>query len=139
MSTPPVLPKPMGMCKEYDARCIGDAQKVLFYTGMALLALGRGGHRASLDPFLEEQHYSIRDMSQLSWTCIFIRIPIYLFLPIGSPLSVVCRVFVAVVRKISQPFPADTNQIYKKDDDEGDYSFPPGAWRRLPLYYQKMK
>ncbi|KAL8517295.1 hypothetical protein ACS0TY_015506 [Phlomoides rotata] len=172
MSTPPVLPKPMGMCKEYDARCIGDAQKVLFYTGMALLALGRGGHRASLDPFLEEQHYSIRDMSQLSWTCIFIRIPIYLFLPIvliagffaipyvkqwfllfgvpgicvasatliflsgwntynysepqGSPLSVVCRVFVAAVRKISQPFPADTNQIYKKDDDEGDYSFPPG-------------
>ncbi|KAL7095410.1 hypothetical protein ACP275_10G022200 [Erythranthe tilingii] len=60
MSTPPVLANWTGTCKQYEPQCIGHTQKVLFYTGMSLLAVGISGYNVSLTPFLEEQdeHYS---------------------------------------------------------------------------------
>lgn len=81
MSTPPVLANSTGTCKEYEARCIGHTQKGLFYSGMALLALGIGGHRASLEPFLAEQHDGVRIYYQLSWPCYILRIVTSVSLP----------------------------------------------------------
>ncbi|XP_047947418.1 protein NRT1/ PTR FAMILY 5.5-like [Salvia hispanica] len=51
MSTPPVL----GTCNRYEEQCVGHTQKVLFYTGMALIAVGVAGNNVSVKPFLEEQ------------------------------------------------------------------------------------
>lgn len=55
MSTPPVLAKAMGTCSEYKPECIGEGQKVLFYTALALTALGMSGHLTSLGGFMAEQ------------------------------------------------------------------------------------
>ncbi|KAL8039209.1 hypothetical protein ABFX02_10G019900 [Erythranthe guttata] len=55
MSTPPVLANWTGTCKQYEPQCIGHTQKVLFYTGMSLLAIGISGYNVSLTPFLKEQ------------------------------------------------------------------------------------
>ncbi|KAI3474188.1 hypothetical protein Pfo_028976 [Paulownia fortunei] len=55
MSTPPVLANSTGTCKQYESQCIGHTQKVLFCTGMALLAVGIACHLVSLHPLLEEQ------------------------------------------------------------------------------------
>ncbi|KAL6534365.1 hypothetical protein OROHE_013290 [Orobanche hederae] len=38
--------------------------------------------------------------------------------PQGSPLTILCRVFVAAVLKKSQPFPLDAKLIYKKDGED---------------------
>lgn len=51
MSTPPVL----GKCSEYQPECIGDSQKVLFYTALPLIAFGMGGHMTSFNGFLADQ------------------------------------------------------------------------------------
>ncbi|KAK9054974.1 hypothetical protein SSX86_026053 [Deinandra increscens subsp. villosa] len=51
MSTPPVF----GPCKDYKKECIGDTQKVLFYTALPLIAVGMAGHLVSLPPFVELQ------------------------------------------------------------------------------------
>lgn len=51
MSTPPVL----ASCSQYEPECIGRTQKALFYTGMALIAVGVAGNNVSLKPFLQEQ------------------------------------------------------------------------------------
>lgn len=53
MSTPPVLTS--GTCSEYRPECIGQTQKVLFYTALALIAVGISGHLVSLRTFLAEQ------------------------------------------------------------------------------------
>nr|XP_023891101.1 protein NRT1/ PTR FAMILY 5.5-like [Quercus suber]XP_023891102.1 protein NRT1/ PTR FAMILY 5.5-like [Quercus suber]XP_023891103.1 protein NRT1/ PTR FAMILY 5.5-like [Quercus suber] len=55
MSTPPVLSNAVGNCGEYKPHCIGDAQKVLFYTALALIAIGISGHITSLESFLNQQ------------------------------------------------------------------------------------
>uniref|UniRef100_A0A5B7BGM8 Uncharacterized protein n=1 Tax=Davidia involucrata TaxID=16924 RepID=A0A5B7BGM8_DAVIN len=55
MSTPPVLSKSTGTCSAYRPECIGDAQKVLFYTALALIAVGISGHIVSLESFITEQ------------------------------------------------------------------------------------
>lgn len=52
MSTPTVLGN---SCTQYEAQCIGDTQRALFYTGMALLAVGIAGYDVSLEPFRKEQ------------------------------------------------------------------------------------
>ncbi|KAL8526732.1 hypothetical protein ACS0TY_015800 [Phlomoides rotata] len=46
MSMPPVLANATGTCKKYEAECIGQTQKVLFYVGMALIAVGMAGYVA---------------------------------------------------------------------------------------------
>ena len=55
MSTPPFLSNAAGNCGAYKPECLGDAQKVLFYTALALIAIGISGHITSLDSFLEQQ------------------------------------------------------------------------------------
>ncbi|KAL8039210.1 hypothetical protein ABFX02_10G020000 [Erythranthe guttata] len=52
MSTPPGLANWTGTCTQYEAECIGHTQKALFYTGMALLAVGTAGYNVSLHPFI---------------------------------------------------------------------------------------
>ncbi|KAL8526716.1 hypothetical protein ACS0TY_015786 [Phlomoides rotata] len=54
MSTPPILTNSTGSCKEYEAQCISHTKRVMFYAGMALLAMGIRGHRASLKPYNDE-------------------------------------------------------------------------------------
>ena len=55
MSTPPVLSNVAGNCSAYKPDCIGDAQKVLFYTALALIAIGISGHITSSESFLKQQ------------------------------------------------------------------------------------
>ncbi|KAK6120282.1 hypothetical protein DH2020_045973 [Rehmannia glutinosa] len=161
MSTPPVLANSTGTCKQYEPHCIGHTQKALFYTGMAMLAVGIAGHLVSVQPFLDEQedrvnnNTPIRDCLKLPGFTLVVIIPIVgaialpyikpwslrfgipaictvvatlLFFtgwrtydkvePQGSPLTNVCRVFVAVAFKRSQPFPLDSKQLYKKDGED---------------------
>ncbi|KAL3617531.1 hypothetical protein CASFOL_037852 [Castilleja foliolosa] len=159
MSTPPVLANSTGTCKQYEAHCIGNTQKILFYTGMGLIAVGIAGHLVSVHPFLEEQKdkpnndkNTRKDILKLPGFTLVVLIPVvgaialpYIkpwsvrfgipaiftvvatlcFLtgwftydkvePQGSPITNVCRVFVAVVFKISEPF--DAKRLYKKDDE----------------------
>ncbi|KAM4078834.1 hypothetical protein ACB094_09G070100 [Castanea mollissima] len=50
--SPMTLP---GNCGAYKPDCIGDTQKALFYTALALIAIGMSGHITSLDYFLNQQ------------------------------------------------------------------------------------
>ncbi|PIN01588.1 H+/oligopeptide symporter [Handroanthus impetiginosus] len=153
MSTPPVLANSTNTCKQYEPKCVGHTQKVLFYTGMGLVAVGIAGNLVSVKPFLKEQRgmfgYDL-DFLNLSlppvifWVAL---IPIIgaIALPSlkpwslrfgipaiftafatlhflsgslhylkggcrGSPLTNVCRVFVASFYKKSKRFPPDSNQ-----------------------------
>jgi peptide/histidine transporter 3/4 len=56
MSTPPVLSNAAGNCGAYKPECIGDAQKVLFYTSLPILLIGISSHLASMVSFLILQH-----------------------------------------------------------------------------------
>ncbi|KNA03596.1 hypothetical protein SOVF_207610, partial [Spinacia oleracea] len=55
LSTPPILANTTGNCGAYKPECIGDQQKQLFYTGLALTAMGNAAHSASYCFFLAEQ------------------------------------------------------------------------------------
>ncbi|KMT04220.1 hypothetical protein BVRB_8g185150 isoform A [Beta vulgaris subsp. vulgaris] len=55
MSTPPVLGKSNGNCTQYRPECIGEKQQQLFYTGLALTALGIAAHSACYAPLAREQ------------------------------------------------------------------------------------
>ena len=55
MSTPHVLQNAARNCDAHKPDCIGDAQKVLFYTALVLIAIGISGHITSLESFLEQQ------------------------------------------------------------------------------------
>ncbi|XP_027100336.1 protein NRT1/ PTR FAMILY 5.5 [Coffea arabica] len=55
MSTPPVLAKETGSCKHYKPECIGHTQKALFYTALALIAVGISGHIVSLVALFVDQ------------------------------------------------------------------------------------
>lgn len=158
MSTPTVL---ANSCKLYEPQCIGHAKKVLFYTGLALLAVGVAGHLVSVQPFLKEQEDKSDEKQgsgsiyQVASFPVVVLVPIIgaialpyikpwsirfgipaictvvatlLFLsgsckykkaePQGSPLTNVCRVFVAAACKQCEPFPLDANELYKKDGQE---------------------
>lgn len=54
MSTPPVLGSLTGTCEVYAAECISETQRVVFYVGMGLVAIGIGGHRALLEPYNDD-------------------------------------------------------------------------------------
>ncbi|CAA0836303.1 Protein NRT1/ PTR FAMILY 5.5 [Striga hermonthica] len=162
MSTPPVLANSTGSCKKYEPRCIGRAQKSLFYTGMALVAVGIAGHLVSVRPFLDEQqdkpkgrnHSSKIECLKLPGFTLIVVLPIvgaialpyikpwdlrfgipaictalttFFFLtgwctydkasPQGSPLTNVCRVFVAAFLKKSKQVPADSDHLYIRDGE----------------------
>lgn len=55
MSAPPVLANSTGSCKQYEQECIGHTHKALFFTGMALIAVGVAGNKVSVIRFLEQQ------------------------------------------------------------------------------------
>lgn len=55
MSTPPVLAKSFDTCRSYAPECIGEGQKILFYTALALIAVGLSGHILSLGGFMAQQ------------------------------------------------------------------------------------
>ncbi|KAK9986062.1 hypothetical protein SO802_031013 [Lithocarpus litseifolius] len=159
MSTPPVLSYAAGNCGEYKPHCIGDAQKVLFYTALALIAIGISGHITSLESFLNHQiknQTSDQDDSEkpkpTPWQaagsfgvilfpivgCIalpYIKpwsvrfgipaictvVATFLFTtgsfsyrrykPQGSPLTTLCRVFVASASKMCRHLPSNDNLV----------------------------
>ena len=138
MSTPHVLPDATRNCDAHKPGCIGDAQKVLFYTALALIAIGIAGHITSLESFLKQQmeNQSPGKVVAVVSVIIFpvvgcIALPYikpwsvrfgipaictvvatFLFTtgscsykpsgpqPDGSPLTTVCRVFVASASKM---------------------------------------
>ncbi|XP_059647161.1 protein NRT1/ PTR FAMILY 5.5-like isoform X2 [Cornus florida] len=55
ISTPPVLSKSLGNCSAYKPECIGHAQKILYYTALAFIAVGISGHAVSLFSFRTKQ------------------------------------------------------------------------------------
>ncbi|KAF4353348.1 hypothetical protein F8388_015759, partial [Cannabis sativa] len=63
MSTPPVLADATGTCSAYKPECIGEAQKVLFYTALALIVMGMAGHSTSLNSLMIE-HATIKRQTQ---------------------------------------------------------------------------
>ncbi|KAI5325820.1 hypothetical protein L3X38_034894 [Prunus dulcis] len=54
MSTPPVLAGATGTCSSYKAECIGQVQKVLFYTSLPLIAVGVSAYLGSALTFIDE-------------------------------------------------------------------------------------
>ncbi|PIN25040.1 H+/oligopeptide symporter [Handroanthus impetiginosus] len=161
MSTPPILANSTDTCKKYEPQCIGHTQKVLFYTGMELVAVGMAGNLVSVKPFLEEQqdknidNEEMRNCLQVPGFIFVVLTPVIgaialpyikpwplrfgipaictiiatlLFLsgsheydrakPKGSPITNVCRVFVAFAFKISEPFPLDSKDLYRKEDEK---------------------
>ncbi|KAL0375313.1 UNVERIFIED_CONTAM: protein NRT1/ PTR FAMILY 5.5 [Sesamum radiatum] len=157
MSTPSVLASHTAACKQ----CIGHTQKALFYTGMALIAVGIAGNNVSVRSFSDEQKDKpdndapIKACLKIPGFILVVLIPIIgaialpyikpwtlrfgipaictalatlLFWsgwctydkdkPKGSPLTNVCRVFVASAFKKSKPFPLDDREIYKKAENE---------------------
>ena len=163
MSTPHVLPDAARNCDAHKPDCIGDAQKVLFYTALVLIAIGISGHITSLESFLEQQkenQTSAQENSEkpkptatprqvagslfvvLLAIVGFIALPYikpwsvrfgipaictvvatFLFttgscsykpsgpLPQGSPLTTVCRVFVASASKMFRHQLQNNNQV----------------------------
>ncbi|XP_073063012.1 protein NRT1/ PTR FAMILY 5.5 [Primulina eburnea] len=161
MSTPPVLANSTGMCKEYEPQCVGHTQKVLFYIGMALVAVGMSGNLVSVKSFLEEQAEKpgqgneridcfrilgfilvalfpvvgaialpyIKPWSlRFGIPAICTAVAMFMFFsgwctytkpcPKGSPLTNVCRVFVASASNISVPLPLDERELYNENDQE---------------------
>ncbi|XP_027119841.2 protein NRT1/ PTR FAMILY 5.5-like [Coffea arabica] len=55
MSTPQALHKLTHTCANYQPNCIGHTQKAIFYTGLALTAVGVSGHIVSLAAFALDQ------------------------------------------------------------------------------------
>lgn len=168
LSTPPLLADVTGMCRSYDPKCIGHTHKLLFYIGMALIAVGVAGNLVSVKPFLDEQKESnehnnngggAKELFKLPVFILMVIIPIvgsialpyvkpwslrfgipaiftvlatFLFLsgvfscgpwrykrakPQGSPMTMVCRVFVAAASKMFQPFPLDDQQFYRENHE----------------------
>lgn len=172
MSTPPVLGNSTGTCKKYEPECIGRAQKVLFYTGMAFIAVGSAGNLVSVKLFLKEQELdsqnnaargsnsAIKDFLKVPGFILVVMIPIVgaialpyvkpwsirfgipsictlvatlLFLsgwftynkvkPKGSPITTVCRVFVAAASKKSHIISHETKLNYDQESDDVPQSF----------------
>ncbi|XP_057808085.1 protein NRT1/ PTR FAMILY 5.5-like [Salvia miltiorrhiza] len=179
MSTPPVLAKSTRSCKGYAPECIGHTQKILFYTGMALIAVGIAGNLVSLKTYLAEQKAEkpdedddkeniprcaeldpLRFCCQIPGAVMVVVVPIVgaialpyikpwklrfgipaictvlatVFFPTGwpcyrkvrpkgSPVTNVCRVFVAAAFKLFQPFPLSDEQYYKIEGEQvADFS-----------------
>lgn len=53
MSTPPVLSNLAGNCNRYDEKCVGPAQKAIFFTSLVLMGVGMAGNAVSVDTFLQ--------------------------------------------------------------------------------------
>ncbi|XP_030927901.1 protein NRT1/ PTR FAMILY 5.5-like isoform X1 [Quercus lobata] len=122
MSTPPVLSDVAagncGACKPLKPDCIGNTQKALFYTALALVAIGISGHITSLESFLKQQQEDNSEQlrpwqaaggrrlgcDSSSNCCINSA-------PQGSPFTTICRVFVASASKMFRHLPPNDNQV----------------------------
>lgn len=97
MSTPPVLADATGTCKKYKPECVHRPQKVLFYVGMSLIAVGVAGNFISVKPFLDEQQLGndhdsnegAREFCKLPFFIVVVLVPIVgaVALPFVKPWS----------------------------------------------------
>ena len=89
MSTPPVLSNAAGNCGAYKPECIDDAQKVLFYTALALIAIGVSGHITSLGSFLKYQENQTIEQDDPNWKrlCRFPGAVILVLLPLVACIA----------------------------------------------------
>ncbi|XP_047309623.1 protein NRT1/ PTR FAMILY 5.5-like [Impatiens glandulifera] len=90
MSTPPILGKSHGLCGEYLPECIGDEQRVLFYAGLALIAVGLSGHCASLSQFSAAQFTEdmLENMTGKSFCVMFLFSYMATLVPFGSVIAI---------------------------------------------------
>ncbi|XP_047309620.1 protein NRT1/ PTR FAMILY 5.5-like [Impatiens glandulifera] len=90
MSTPPILGKSHGLCGAYLPECIGDEQRVLFYAGLALIAVGLSGHLVSLVPFTAAQitHGMLENITDSSFCMMFLFSFMASLVPIGSVIAI---------------------------------------------------
>ncbi|XP_047961343.1 protein NRT1/ PTR FAMILY 5.5-like isoform X1 [Salvia hispanica] len=165
MSTPPVLGRTMGRCREYNQECIGQGQRILFYTALPLIAFGMSGHMTCWNSFMAEQFirvegevededefdnaertfwkffYSVLATIVLTfvavlglpyikpWSirfgipaiCTLVATLLFFsgscsykyFSPLGCPLTVFFRVFVAAVSKLFYRIPRDPKELFE--------------------------
>ncbi|CAI9105466.1 OLC1v1004394C1 [Oldenlandia corymbosa var. corymbosa] len=66
LSTPPILAKVTGTCKDYEPQCINDTKKALFYAALALIAVGISGHIVSLVEVFNDQFEKKRENNNKS-------------------------------------------------------------------------
>ncbi|CAL5420260.1 unnamed protein product [Camellia sinensis] len=90
MSTPPVLAKATGTCSLYEPECIGEGQKILFYTALALIALGLSGHLISLGAFIAEQFSEdvLDNFTTRTFITVFVGTYIAVLVPIGAVIAI---------------------------------------------------
>ncbi|CAL5422699.1 unnamed protein product [Camellia sinensis] len=90
MSTPPVLAKATGTCSLYEPECIGEGQKILFYTALALIALGLSGHLISLGAFIAEQFSEdvLDNFTTRTFITMFVGTYIAVLVPIGAVIAI---------------------------------------------------
>lgn len=96
MSTPPALASFTDMCKRYKPECIGDTHKVLFYTGLALVALGLAGYKATMNDFLQQQGIQGPTSCFLGFISVLIGLPLRI-LAIALPSMKHWSVFFGVI------------------------------------------
>lgn len=69
MSTPQVLGSATGTCGYDEPECIGNGQKVLFYTSLAFIVVGMCGHLICWTPFIAEQVNKEEDITEEKQSC----------------------------------------------------------------------
>ncbi|KAL8526719.1 hypothetical protein ACS0TY_015789 [Phlomoides rotata] len=164
MSVPPMLANATGTCSRYEPECIGQTQKVLFYTGMALIAIGGAGNLVSEKPFCDAQedveHTPMVGLLRIPGFIIVALVPVIgaIALPYikpwtarfgipaictviatlvfmtgwcgqskytkdepkleGSPITNVCRVYVAAASKMCVSFPLNAKKYHKNNEND---------------------
>ncbi|KAG6430628.1 hypothetical protein SASPL_108700 [Salvia splendens] len=93
MSTPPVLADATGTCKDYSPKCIHRPQKVLFYIGMSLIAVGVAGNFVSVKPFLDEQQVD-KEHDSNEAAREFFRLPVFIVVVLVPIVGAVALPFV---------------------------------------------
>ncbi|CAL5321124.1 unnamed protein product [Camellia sinensis] len=90
MSTPPVLAKATATCSLYKPECIGEGEKILFYTALALVAIGVSGHLILLSTFMVEQLTEVvRDnLTMRSCLSLFLGTYATILIPIGGIIAI---------------------------------------------------
>ncbi|CAB4284689.1 unnamed protein product [Prunus armeniaca] len=89
MSTPPALAGATGTCSAYEPECIGQGQKILFYTAVALIAVGMSGHLTSLGAFIAEQFTDSQSDLEDSMPChFFLSFLMVILIPIAGVFAI---------------------------------------------------
>ncbi|XP_021828955.1 protein NRT1/ PTR FAMILY 5.5-like [Prunus avium] len=89
MSTPPVLARATGTYSAYEPECIGQGQKILFYTAIVLIAVGMSGHLTSLGAFIAEQFMDSQSDLEDSMPChFFLSFLMVILIPIAGVFAI---------------------------------------------------